>query len=90
MFTRKELAHGQGRADAVLRLAALARGTTVPVFVSQAHIASLIGVDRATIFRWRKLYIDFPRGIRIGQTLRFRLQEVELWLQRRADKESPQ
>jgi len=50
------------------------------VYVSQAEISSLLGVDRATIFRWRKQFSDFPAAIRVGRTLRFNLVEFETWM----------
>jgi predicted DNA-binding transcriptional regulator AlpA len=50
------------------------------VYVSQSEISSLVGVDRATIFRWRKQFDDFPTGVRIGRTLRFKLLEFEAWM----------
>lgn len=50
------------------------------VYVSQAEISGLVGVDRATIFRWRKQFDDFPTAIRVGRTLRFKLLEFEEWM----------
>lgn len=50
------------------------------VYVSQSEISRLVGIDRATVFRWRKQFADFPPGIRVGRTLRFKLYEFEAWM----------
>lgn len=79
VFSEKDLASCQRRSALVRRLSDFARARGLPIFVSQEQIANCFNVDRATVYRWRKQFSDFPQGIRVGRTLRFNLQEVEAW-----------
>ena len=48
-------------------------------------LASVLGVSRQTIWRWKKSNPTFPRPIRVGSKgLRFSLDAVKEWLGARA------
>ena len=47
-------------------------------------LAELVGVPPRTVYTWRQEKTG-PRGIRVGKHLRFRLADVEAWLEKRAD-----
>ena len=43
------------------------------------ELAVFLGIPLATIYRWRSRG-DGPRGIRVGRHVRYRVEEVERWL----------
>jgi len=43
------------------------------------ELAAFLGIPLATIYRWRSRG-DGPRGIRVGRHVRYRVEEVERWL----------
>jgi excisionase family DNA binding protein len=43
------------------------------------ELAAFLGIPLATIYRWRTRG-DGPRGIRVGRHVRYRVDEVERWL----------
>ncbi len=43
------------------------------------ELASLLGIPLATIYRWRSRG-DGPVGIRVGRHVRYRLDDVDRWL----------
>jgi excisionase family DNA binding protein len=47
--------------------------------LSPEELASYLGVPRATVYRWRNRR-EGPCGIRVGRHVRYRLEEVERWL----------
>jgi len=54
---------------------------------SLRELAEYLGVPRSTIYGWR-LRGEGPPGIRVGQQLRYRHVDVELWLRGREDDRS--
>jgi excisionase family DNA binding protein len=48
-------------------------------YLNAAQLAELLGVNRSTIGRWAASDATMP-AIRIAGTVRFRLDQVELWL----------
>jgi excisionase family DNA binding protein len=48
------------------------------------EVAALLGVPLRTIYRWRSRH-EGPRGYRVGRHVRYRLDDVELWLADRSD-----
>jgi excisionase family DNA binding protein len=48
------------------------------------ELASLLGIPLATIYRWRSRG-DGPCGIRVGRHVRYRLEDVECWLDDQRD-----
>jgi excisionase family DNA binding protein len=43
------------------------------------ELADYLGVPVATIYRWRYRH-EGPRALKIGRHLRFRVEDVERWL----------
>jgi predicted DNA-binding transcriptional regulator AlpA len=56
---------------------------STPQLVSIDTICTLIGINRRTLYRWLLLFPDFPRPIRFGRLIRFRLHEVNQWIDAR-------
>lgn len=54
------------------------------VLLSPAELAGLLGVPVATIYRWRSQH-DGPPGFRVGRHVRYRLDDVQEWLDTRRD-----
>jgi phage terminase Nu1 subunit (DNA packaging protein) len=52
---------------------------TGPTYLNPSQLADLIGVNRSTISRWAATDPSMP-VIRIHGVVRFRLDQVELWL----------
>ena len=48
-------------------------------------LSAYLGIPVASIYRWRYLG-QGPRGIRVGRHVRFRLADVERWLDEQADR----
>jgi excisionase family DNA binding protein len=55
--------------------------------LSPDELASYLGVPRATVYRWRSRR-EGPCGIRVGRHVRYRLEEVERWLDERQEHRS--
>jgi excisionase family DNA binding protein len=53
--------------------------------ITTKELASRLGVSLSTVHRWRT-GPEFPAPIRLGQSIRWRLQEVEEWLRRHQDR----
>ena len=47
--------------------------------LSPADLASYLAVPLATVYAWRSRQ-EGPRGIRVGRHVRYRLADVERWL----------
>ena len=60
-----------------------------PVLLSPEELGGLLGVPVATIYRWRS-HGEGPRGFRIGRHVRYRLDDVDEWLESRRDPVSRQ
>jgi excisionase family DNA binding protein len=48
------------------------------------EVAAFLGVPLRTIYRWRSRR-EGPRGYRVGRHVRYRLVDVERWLEDRGD-----
>lgn len=48
------------------------------------EVAAFLGVPLRTIYRWRSRH-EGPRGYRVGRHVRYRLDDVERWLEDRSD-----
>jgi excisionase family DNA binding protein len=48
------------------------------------EVAAILGVPLRTIYRWRSHH-EGPRGYRIGRHVRYRVDDVEQWLDARRD-----
>lgn len=56
--------------------------------LSIAEVAEYLDVPVSTVRTWRANKSG-PRGIRVGRHVRYRLRDIELWLERRADPPRP-
>ena len=52
--------------------------------MSPYEVASYLGVPLRTVYRWRTRG-DGPRGYRVGRHVRYRVGDVERWLERHRD-----
>ncbi|MCI2422758.1 helix-turn-helix domain-containing protein [Saccharopolyspora sp. K220] len=52
--------------------------------LSANEVAEYLGVPLRTLYHWRRLD-EGPRAYRVGKRLRFRLADVDAWLEQRAD-----
>lgn len=50
------------------------------------ELAEYLGVPLRTLYAWRYRG-EGPRGYKIGRHIRYRLDDVEAWLERRSDDE---
>jgi excisionase family DNA binding protein len=48
------------------------------------EVAHWLGKPKATLYVWRTRGLG-PRGIKVGNALRYRRQDVEAWLEQHAD-----
>ena len=55
--------------------------------LSPDELAWYLGVPRATVYRWRSRR-EGPCGIRVGRHVRYRIEEVERWLDERQEQRS--
>ena len=56
-----------------------------PRLLRPDELASLLGIPLATIYRWRSRG-DGPPGIRVGRHVRYRLEDVDRWLDEQRDR----
>ncbi len=63
------------------------RSADRPVLLSPEELAGVLGVPVATIYRWRS-HDEGPHSFRIGRHVRYRLDEVDEWLDSRRDQVS--
>ncbi len=61
-----------------------ARGSVGQPLLSPADLAAYLAVPLATVYRWRGRG-EGPRGYRVGRHVRYRLDEVDRWLERSID-----
>jgi excisionase family DNA binding protein len=52
--------------------------------LSPEQLAEYLDVPKATVYRWRTRG-GGPRGIRVGRHVRYRVADVEAWLDSHAD-----
>ncbi len=58
--------------------------TTIEPLLTIDDLARLLGVPVPTIYAWRYRG-EGPRGYKVGRHVRYRLAEVNAWLEGRAD-----
>ena len=54
--------------------------------VGGRDVSEYLGVPETTLYQWRHKGIG-PRGYRVGRHTKYRLSEVDAWLERKADPE---
>jgi excisionase family DNA binding protein len=52
--------------------------------MSPHEVASYLGVPLRTVYRWRT-HGEGPRGYRVGRHVRYRIDDVERWLEHHRD-----
>jgi excisionase family DNA binding protein len=55
--------------------------------MSLIDVSETLGIPVHTLYRWR-CKGDGPAGYRVGRHVRYRREEVDAWLEQRADKRS--
>lgn len=50
-----------------------------PIFISSKEIGRMFGISKSGVFNLLKRG-EFPEGIRVGRNRRWRLSEVEAWI----------
>ncbi len=77
------------RKDALLRKTTISAAPAAPTrsLLSPAELSAYLGIPLATIYRWRSQR-DGPRGIRVGRHVRYRVADIEAWLQQQQDRDS--
>jgi excisionase family DNA binding protein len=71
---------GTGRGGVQTRVAV----PTERRLLSPEELASYLGVPLATVYRWRSRR-EGPLGMRVGRHVRYRLKDVERWLDERLE-----
>lgn len=56
--------------------------------LSPTDLADYLQVPLQTVYNWRSAK-EGPRGIRMGKHVRFRMSDVQTWLEERADETRP-
>jgi excisionase family DNA binding protein len=60
------------------------RGEIGQRLLSPHEVAAFLGVPLQTIYRWRYRH-EGPLGYRVGRHVRYRVVDVERWLEERRD-----
>ena len=55
-------------------------------FISPEDLAELLGIPIRTVYAWRSRGVG-PRSYRIGKHVRFKLKDVDEWLEERAERQ---
>ena len=55
--------------------------------LSPAELSAYLGIPLATIYRWRSQR-NGPSGIRVGRHVRYRVADIEAWLEQQRDRDS--
>jgi excisionase family DNA binding protein len=58
---------------------------TIQPLVGPQELAEWLGVPLGTVYRWRTNG-DGPPGLRVGKHLRYRVKDVERWLDAQVDR----
>ena len=56
--------------------------------LSPDDLANLLGIPIGTVYQWR-LRGTGPRGYRVGRHVRYSQEDINRWLEQRADKPQP-
>ena len=62
-----------------------AEQTTERRLLRPDELASFLGIPLATIYQWRSRG-DGPPGLRVGRHVRYRIEDVERWLDEQRDR----
>ncbi len=58
----------------------------IPATMNIAHAAEYLGIAKSTLYTWRTRRPGFgPRAVRAGGALRYRLSDLEAWLEAHAE-----
>ena len=55
---------------------------TLEIFLTEHDVARITGLSVATIRRWR-LFKQGPRYVKIGAAVRYRPEDIRIWLESR-------
>lgn len=55
----------------------------LPKLMSTAELADYLGVPVRTLYQWRDKETG-PRGLKVGKHIRYRITDVEAWLEQQA------
>lgn len=69
--------------------AALEMRVLLQHFLTAQELADYVGVPLSTVYRWRRVNSG-PVGVRIGKHLRFRISDVETWVEQSVRQNSHQ
>lgn len=58
--------------------------TTAAHFMSPEELAEYLGVPVASVYGWRYKSVG-PRAVKVGRHLRYRVSDVEAWIESQAD-----
>jgi len=64
------------------------RDSSIKGMLTPEELSSLLAVPVATVYRWRSRG-EGPPGFRVGRHVRFRVEDVERWLDQRRDTDGP-
>jgi excisionase family DNA binding protein len=62
-----------------------APSNTMQPLLGPQELADWLGVPLGTVYRWRTNG-DGPPGLRVGKHLRYRVQDVERWLEAQVER----
>jgi excisionase family DNA binding protein len=54
------------------------------LLLSPEQLSEYLGIPLASIYRWRACRTG-PRGIRVGRHVRYRITDIETWLDQQTD-----
>jgi excisionase family DNA binding protein len=60
------------------------RPSGIEPLMSPGEVARFLGLPLRTIYRWRSRG-EGPRGYRVGRHVRYRVRDIEHWLERHRD-----
>lgn len=52
--------------------------------LSPEQLAEYLSVPLATVYRWRAWHVG-PHGLRVGRHVRYRVADIDAWLEEQAD-----
>ncbi|TCL84802.1 MULTISPECIES: helix-turn-helix domain-containing protein [unclassified Rathayibacter] len=52
-------------------------------------VAIQLGISVATLYRWRSIGADMPKGFKVGSKLRFTQESVDAWIEAQQAKAVP-
>ncbi|PPH27809.1 AlpA family transcriptional regulator [Rathayibacter sp. AY1F9] len=58
-------------------------------FLDVNDVAGQLKVSVATLYRWRSIGADMPKGFKVGSKLRFTQESVDAWIEEQQAKAVP-